>query len=166
MHLEPLAMAANITQAANVCLDTVALTFTLLYHYFLTLPLETAQDRVAEEPIRKAVCATIDKCWLTSDQDVFIAAIILNPTYITKPFTSSIRFTVGGIHSLMERLYRRFFRTPAPPQLLMETQNYIQFRGVYSHMKAIQEAELCRTFELQVSFVNSFPDKLIFIFPG
>ncbi|PBK86361.1 hypothetical protein ARMGADRAFT_1047859 [Armillaria gallica] len=75
VHLEPLAIATNIMQSAFCCLNQVLLTFGLLYmHYTKEL---SATDSV-EKLVQK------------SDQEVFIAAIVLNPFMKLKPFQHTI----------------------------------------------------------------------------
>ncbi|KAI0069449.1 hypothetical protein K474DRAFT_1182193 [Panus rudis PR-1116 ss-1] len=134
-HLEPLAMAANITQADNARLDSVLLTFALLYHHFDTL------SDPSEASVRTAVTETIDDRWMKADQDVFIAAIILHPDYMTKPFrkdpSAGIFFSPVNVYTLMARLYHRFFREPPPRSLLDEVRDYLEHRGRYSGFAAL-----------------------------
>ncbi|KAF9058366.1 hypothetical protein BDP27DRAFT_1151824, partial [Rhodocollybia butyracea] len=72
-HLEPLAIAANITQSAFCRLYQVLLTLGSLYMHFqrLTDPLDV--------DIRTAVLKSIEGRWKKTDQEVFIAAALLNP---------------------------------------------------------------------------------------
>jgi hypothetical protein len=51
-HLEPLAIAANITQATNCRLDTVLLTFG-----YLVIRYQAMASRNAEDPVEPEVCA-------------------------------------------------------------------------------------------------------------
>lgn len=105
-------MAANITQADNARLDSVLLTFAFLYHHFDQL------SDPDDESVREAVTGTIDERWMKADQDVFIAAMILHPAYMTRPFrkdpTTGVFFSVANIFTLMSRLYHRFFHTLPP----------------------------------------------------
>nr|GAT59230.1 predicted protein [Mycena chlorophos] len=72
-HLQPLALAANITQAAFCRLDEVLFTFGHLYREFDRL------NQRADRHIREAVLASIERRWAKCDQDVFIVTAILNP---------------------------------------------------------------------------------------
>ncbi|KAI0087464.1 hypothetical protein BDY19DRAFT_859013, partial [Irpex rosettiformis] len=73
-----------------------------------------------------------------SDQDVFIAAVILNPVHKTRPFRKCHWFSLGLISVLMARLYSRFFGNPVPQELLPEVAEYLQDKGFYYHLKAYQ----------------------------
>ena len=70
-HLEPLAIAANITQASNTRLYHVLTTLGNLYRIFSNLGLE--------DDVQPEVLASLEKRWAAADQDPFIAALILNP---------------------------------------------------------------------------------------
>ncbi|KAH9988278.1 hypothetical protein BJV74DRAFT_796328 [Russula compacta] len=75
-HLEPLAYAANITQVAICHIDEVLMTFGwLVMHYkqMITDP----DDAVGCQ----AIINSIEQWWAKADQDIFIAAVILNPFY-------------------------------------------------------------------------------------
>jgi len=60
-HLEPLAIAANITQAAHCRLDTVLLTFGSLIAQYKTM--------VGREDVVgcTAILESLEKCWLAAD---------------------------------------------------------------------------------------------------
>ncbi|KAI0073823.1 hypothetical protein K474DRAFT_1700112 [Panus rudis PR-1116 ss-1] len=80
MHLEPLAIASNISQAAHVRLDQVLLLFGFLFLRYLRL---TDPD---DENVREAMLNGIEARWKKADQDVFIATLILNPYHKLRPF--------------------------------------------------------------------------------
>ncbi len=77
VHLEPLAIAAQITQAANTRLDQVLLIFSFLYTHFASLSDKDPIDKLACD----SICLSLNKHWLKFDQDVFIACLILNPLH-------------------------------------------------------------------------------------
>ena len=67
-----------------------------------------------QDPGDYAGCTTIidsiEKCWAKADQDVFIAAVILNPFFKCGPFSSEARsWSEASILALLQRLYKRFF---------------------------------------------------------
>lgn len=74
-HLEPLAIAANVTQAAFCCLDTVLLTFGFLVMQYKRMSDEG--DRIASH----SIISSLEKRWMAADQDIFIAAVIVNPFF-------------------------------------------------------------------------------------
>ena len=103
LHLEPLAIAANVTQAAFCRLDTVLLTFGFLVMQYQKMTGKA--DRVASH----SIILSLEKRWMAADQDIFIATVIVNPFFRAGPFGRHPRFVVSGIIELLERLYTRFF---------------------------------------------------------
>ncbi|KAI0075642.1 hypothetical protein K474DRAFT_1599424, partial [Panus rudis PR-1116 ss-1] len=136
-HLEPFALCVTITQAATARLDTIILTFAIIYLTFDQMTLDE------EQPARDAVCSSVNMRWLNSDQDVFIAAVILNPLYRGRPFRKeSIHFNVGNIHLLMCRLYKRFFhRDPLGTSLWSEVQSYLTAKNNYTNIDIFVKME-------------------------
>ena len=98
-HLKPLAVAANITQAAHCRLDTVLLTFGFLVVQYRAMV--KAEDLVG----CAAILQSLEKRWLAADQDVFIATVIVNPLFQTTPFASGPRFIITRIKALLASLY-------------------------------------------------------------
>ena len=129
-HLEPFAYASNITQSNEARLDTVLLVFALLYNKFDHLPTTNASDKIVAE----TVCNSINTRWEASDQDLFVAAVILNPMHKTRPFRKCQWLSIGLISVLMARLYCRFFGGPSPRELLQEVRAYLQTTGYYAQM--------------------------------
>ncbi|KAI0782452.1 hypothetical protein BC629DRAFT_1289429, partial [Irpex lacteus] len=151
-HLEPFAYAVNITQSDQLRLDTVLLVLGLLYNRFENLPRITPSDNIVAE----AICNSINTRWEASDQDLFIAAVILNPTHKTRPFRKWRFFSIGLITVLMSRLYRRLFSGPAPRDLVEEVHHYLEGRGFYDSEHSRAYEELCtQPEEGTVRVVNS-----------
>ncbi|KIK79369.1 hypothetical protein PAXRUDRAFT_161450, partial [Paxillus rubicundulus Ve08.2h10] len=69
-HLEPLAIATNITQNDFTWLDTVLITLVNLYCQFLNPMLDGV--------VCAAVLASLEKHWAKADQPIFILAVVLN----------------------------------------------------------------------------------------
>lgn len=129
-HLEPLAIAANVTQAAFCRLDTVVLTFGFLVMRY---------QRMTEEGDRAAsmsIIASLEKRWAAADQDIFVAAVIVNPFFQAAPFFDHPRFVVSGIIELLGRLYARFFQEEPPETFSTELRDYLTARGQYSELRA------------------------------
>jgi hypothetical protein len=101
--LEPLAIASNITQADSARVDIVLITFAFLYIRYSKL-LE-AEDIKA----RDVILASIERRWLKTDQDVFIAGVLLNPFHKAKPFRAASFSTVAGLYNLLHCLWKRFY---------------------------------------------------------
>ncbi|KAF9232801.1 ribonuclease H-like domain-containing protein [Melanogaster broomeanus] len=101
-HIEPLALAANLTQTAHCQLDEVLITFGFLisqYH--------------------------LEKRWGKCDQEVFITATILNPVYKISPFAQLSIFTNSGVYGILSQLWQRFYQENPPPTLLSELYDYL-----------------------------------------
>lgn len=129
-HLEPFAYASNIAQSDKAQLDSVLMVLALLYHRFRSFPQHTTSDTIISE----TVCNSINSRWEASDQDLFIAAVILNPMHKLRPFQTTPWLSPAIISVLMSRLYTRFFKTPAPRELLQEVPDYLRNKGLYSQM--------------------------------
>ena len=95
LHLQPLAIAANLTQGSFCRLDEVLLVFGYLFNQFAGL--NDLQDNL----LKHAVLNSIELRWSKCEQDVFIAAAILNPFLKIKPFKPLSIFTNAGIDNLL-----------------------------------------------------------------
>ncbi|EGO00225.1 hypothetical protein SERLA73DRAFT_72961 [Serpula lacrymans var. lacrymans S7.3] len=83
----------------------------------------------------RATLKSIEKCWEKSDQDIFIAAVILNPLYKASPFSSSVEFmTAAGVWELCSRLWMRFYKEEAPIQLYRELVSYLSNQDRYEKL--------------------------------
>ena len=137
-HLEPLARAANVAQAASCRLDQILLIFGSLYIHYTSLT--DNEDKTGAN----AILHSIEQRWAKADQDVFIAAVILNPFVWILPFRASVSFlNLAGILSLLKRLYARFFKEPAPIELHRNLQDYLgstgpTFHDLQSYMETIK----------------------------
>ncbi|KAF8984776.1 hypothetical protein BDQ17DRAFT_1436875 [Cyathus striatus] len=147
-HLAPLAIAANLTQSSFCRLDEVLLTFGYLTMHFSSLPAEDID-------ISTAVLASIERRWAQSDNDVFIAATILNPFVKLNPFHKSWLFTLGRIDALMERLWTRFYGNTAPGGLYEELRSYLEGTNDYEDLPNV-----CRKLLSRAISNNITPDPL------
>jgi hypothetical protein len=101
-HLEPLAVAANVTQASDVRLDHVTVTFASLRHIF-------SQPHVPKE-VGQAILNSLDKRWIKGNQDTFIAAVYYNPRYRHHLFDSNEPgLQAPGLYPVFKRLFVRIF---------------------------------------------------------
>ena len=104
-------------------LDQVLMTFASLYHFFDSL------TDIQDQPIRTAVCRSLETRWEKAEQDVFVAAVILNPWLRTASFRPLVHlFAPAAIHALFVRLWKRFWPTevPVPALLYAELNNYLK----------------------------------------
>ncbi|KAH9884320.1 ribonuclease H-like domain-containing protein [Cubamyces lactineus] len=134
-HLEPLAIATNVTQSDNCRLDEVLITFGVLLHAF-----DSLDD--TQQIITDAVTASLEKRWDKSDQDVFIAAVILNPFIRTQPFRQLPElFTPAAIYLLLERLWTRFYpETSVPDDFYTSVKSYLSEDGQFATLSKTMTA--------------------------
>lgn len=149
-HLEPLALAACITQTAHCRLDQVLLVFGLLYTEYQQL-INEGDDSAGI----KAILDSIESRWAKCDQEVFIAAVILNPIYKTAPFANLPILNLAGIYALLCRLWKQFYGTTPPATLWTELKDYIDNRGAYENL-ADWASEVRREAETNVNFQSLF----------
>ena len=96
-----MAEAANIIQAAFCRLDTVLLTFG-----YLIVSYKAMKDP-DDLPGVQAIIKSIEKRWAKADQEIFIAAMILNPFYRREPLAATPMFNNAGITALLGRVFKR-----------------------------------------------------------
>ena len=137
-HLEPLAIAANVTQAASCHLDTVLLTFGSLVARYREMPHH--KDIAACD----AILGSLKKCWLVADQDVFIATVIVNPFFQALPFAPGPRFVVACMKTLLSSLYLRFFQSQPPNSSHTKIHDYLTASGRNSALGSSCQSHLLR----------------------
>jgi hypothetical protein len=130
--LEPLAIAANVTQSAFCRLDEVLLTFGSLCMTY-TKMMSPDGDVVSCQ----AIIGSIEKRWKNSDQAPFIAAIILNPLLKTTPFCPHSSLTIAGIHQLFRSLFTQFFPGEESPGLFIDVSEYLEGKGSFAPMEGV-----------------------------
>ncbi|EJF60609.1 hypothetical protein DICSQDRAFT_62505 [Dichomitus squalens LYAD-421 SS1] len=135
-HLEPLAIAANVTQANDCRLDQVLLTFGFIYNFFTSL------TDLEDNPFHAAVCKSLEMRWAKADQDVFIAAVVLNPWIKMRPFRPNMQlFTEAAFHVVLTRLWKRFYPDePVPTSLFTEIQEYFDSTGNFESLRTTMDA--------------------------
>ncbi|KAH7913714.1 ribonuclease H-like domain-containing protein [Hygrophoropsis aurantiaca] len=105
IHLEPLAIAANILQASDTRLDITLLVFANVYRIF--------NDSSLDGTIRQQVQSSLEKRWSKphNDQDAFIAAVVMNPFIRAKLFAlGRPELTPLGLYGIVKGVFQRVFR--------------------------------------------------------
>jgi hypothetical protein len=69
--------------------------------------------------------------WAVTDQQIFIAAVIVNPFYQGRPFAQLHFLNNNGIHSLLAHLFTRFYQVQAPQDFHAELTEYLTHMGHY-----------------------------------
>jgi hypothetical protein len=129
-HLEPLAIAANVTQASFCRLDQVLLTFGFLVMQYRSM---TDHEDVAGCSV---IIASIEKRWEKTDQEIFIAAVLLNPFYRSAPFATLPFLNNAGIHALLDRLWTRFYQQPPPMDFYEHVNDYLKGTGYFYNLES------------------------------
>ncbi|KAF8164061.1 ribonuclease H-like domain-containing protein [Pholiota molesta] len=129
-HLEPLARTSCVLQATHARLDQVPIVFgSLLLEY------QKMKDDLdigfGSETLLDTIESSIERRWKSCDQDVYIAAIILNPELKTRPFAQIPLLAPVNIWKLVQRLWKRFYKADAPNSLFTELADYLNNRGLY-----------------------------------
>ena len=97
-HLEPLARASCIMQAAHARLDDVPLIFGTLTKEYRDLQVTDGND----EGVIDAMLKSIEKRWKsTTDQEIFILTIILHPALKLAPFSAAASLSRASIWYLV-----------------------------------------------------------------
>ncbi|KAH9941964.1 hypothetical protein B0H21DRAFT_751962 [Amylocystis lapponica] len=115
MLLEPLAIAANVTQAAHTRLDHVLLTLANLFRIY--------SSTTVEPNVRDRITASLEKRWKAADQDVFIMAVFLNP-YIRGHCFNRASLTSSAIISIAKRIFKRVFGVESEVDFVRGMVNY------------------------------------------
>lgn len=125
--LEPLAIAANVTQASHTRLDHVLLTLGNLFRIYSQRP------NSYDEDLRTGIIKSLEKRWKKADQDIFIVAIFLNP-FIRDTLFKKEFLTEAKLYNIVERVYERILRCSADGNLdfLRAFEDYKRSQGEFS----------------------------------
>ena len=93
-----------------------------------------------DELMVTAIMDSLEKHWGKSDQEVFIAAVILNKT---RPFSRTCKFTHAGIYLLLVKLWKCFYSGMDPPvELQSEMMDCLRGLDDYAGMDAWVQATI------------------------
>ncbi|KAG1727642.1 ribonuclease H-like domain-containing protein [Suillus paluster] len=124
--LEPISLMMNVHQARP---ENVAISFGFLH--FCYSKIDNSTDLAA----RTAVLASVERRWEQCDQEVFIAAIIVNPFYKVSPFRNVPLTMHAGLATLFAHLWRRFYNTnDIPLNLYMDLDDYLNSSHDFAYM--------------------------------
>lgn len=74
----------------------------------------------------QAIIDSLKKCWSKCDQDVFLAAVILNPLYRIKHFTRIRKFNNARIMTLLVKLWDQLFPNTPSDESQTELLEYLE----------------------------------------
>ncbi|KII89273.1 hypothetical protein PLICRDRAFT_175485 [Plicaturopsis crispa FD-325 SS-3] len=121
-HLEPLAIAANITQSAHTRLDHILLVLANLTRIY--------SNPAIDQAVRERICNSLETRWRSADQDVFILAVFFNPYIRSRCFAPSI--TQAKIWACVERVYKRIYNQDVSVELFEAFGEYYRRCGMFS----------------------------------
>lgn len=127
-HLEPLAIAANITQSNHANLGVVLITLANLFRIY-------SGNNDFDRDASATICASLEKRWakVGVEREIFILAIILNPYLRTRPFNSHNRTMVPGrLWDMVRRAYIRMYSVQPDMRFRQAFGEYLQGTGEFS----------------------------------
>ena len=82
-----------------------------------------------------AIINSLEKRWSKTDQEIFIATLILNPFYGRTPLAQSSHFNNAGITALLDQVWRRVFKTDdVPVEFYNQLHDYLNKSGEFSRL--------------------------------
>ena len=109
-HIEPLAIASNATQGDHARLDVVLITLANLYRIY------SNADKFGEG-VRTTMHKSLEKRWKKagSERELYILAIVLNPSLRTAPFhPKNPLFSPQNLWLMFKRNFCRMFQCDEP----------------------------------------------------
>lgn len=101
----------------------------------------------------KAIVDSLKKCWQAADQEIFLAAVILNPFYQCGPLGTIAEFNNASLGALIRHVYQRIFRTEAVPKiLLMQCRHYLNGTNISQNTLQAELALEVRNASCEVYF--------------
>ncbi|KAI0060343.1 hypothetical protein BV25DRAFT_948780 [Artomyces pyxidatus] len=101
-HLEPLAIAANVTQAPHTRADHVLLSLANLYRIYSTSTIDSA--------VQQKIHDSLERRWKAADQDIFILAVFFNP-YLRASCFSRAALTQGALNHIAKKVFKQLFQS-------------------------------------------------------
>jgi hypothetical protein len=87
-------------------MDEVLLTFGSLFMQYRNMD--------ENKDMQIAILSSLEKCWAKADQEVFIAAVLINPLFRVLPFHQLDFLNRSGIHALFTWLWKHFYPGSSP----------------------------------------------------
>lgn len=127
-HLEPFAIAANVTQGDSARLDVVLLTLANLFWIFSQPSVDPA--------VRIQVHLSLEKRWKKCDQRVFLLAVVLNPYLRTTCFHQNSPYrTMGKLWCMIRKVYKDMFSSEPNLEFRRTFAQYLDRTGDWSDME-------------------------------
>lgn len=104
----------------------------------LVMEFQAFDDGTDDTFSSQAVIQSIETRWHKADQEVFIAAVLLNPLLKVSLFAPLDIFTRAGIQVLFERLWCRFHggsRSTPPAEFYTMMEDYLRSTGKFADLE-------------------------------
>lgn len=147
--MEPIALMTNIHQAAHLKPEHIPISFGFLYYHYSKVGDES--DLVA----RNAVLESAECHWAQIDQEVLIAAVIVDPLYKDKPFKNIPLTTRAGLMSLFSRLWTCFYGSVPPLKLFTDLNNYLKSSPKFQPLNIYTQILVSRTKDQEIYLLDS-----------
>jgi hypothetical protein len=117
-------------------MDEVLLTFGSLFMQY------HAMDD--DKEVQTAILSSLEKRWAKAEQEVFIAAVLVNPLFRVSPFCQLDFLNRSGIRALFTRLWKRFYPSESQPPFEFSTHifNFIDGNGFFLELEESIRYEL------------------------
>jgi hypothetical protein len=151
--LEPLAIAANITQAAHTRLDHVLLMLGNLFRIYSHPSLESQ--------IKEQIIGSLKKRWEKVDQEVFILAVFFNPYIRQRPYSRSA-LTHAHLYNMASSVFKRIYNKNPNLDFLKAFEDYFDNRNEFSSarmeldmMKSMYESRVSQAPWYQITYIHA-----------
>lgn len=105
-----------------------------------------------------AIIDSIERRWSKVDQEIFLAAIVLNPFYRREPFAPTLPFNNASITALLSRVFKRVMKMDTIPiTFYTELNNYLNLEGTFINLQLQLQIEL-NSAESMVVFLFILPN--------
>ncbi|KAI0656721.1 hypothetical protein C8Q70DRAFT_875096, partial [Cubamyces menziesii] len=122
--LEPLAIAANVTQASDTHLNHVLFTLRQLYRTFKSFSGLNAA-------VQECILESLEMCLGQADQNVFILAVFFNP-YVHSHCFNQKALSPLDLVAITQWIYKRIFRVDTDTQFLWGLLAYLNSNNEFS----------------------------------
>ncbi|EIW70211.1 hypothetical protein TREMEDRAFT_30153, partial [Tremella mesenterica DSM 1558] len=159
--LQPLTIAAHALQSNTTRLDEVFLTLGCLYTQY-TSEKNTQGRTPGENEVTHWIIQSLEKRWAFTDQDLFVAAALLNPFFGRHRLGMAPGAFPGATrYELIRRVYCRLFQPPSnlePPELY---QHWLEYTMVNPSVHFSDSALGLQTALRHAKNTNTSPDPIV-----
>ena len=126
--LEPLAIVSRVAQAEETRCDHIMRSLFVLHQAFSALVTSSDESGLSTyglstNNISSAMLVSLENCWSTADQKIFIVAAILDPSLKRALFSNSISATQGA--SMCKEVFVRIFPNRDLHSLYIDVIHYL-----------------------------------------